>query len=128
MDPDDVRRSVPFTPDIGPHDAAALFWWARNSLFFSAPATGQSGWPYRRYFDLVNHPGVVMRRAHYDFVGRPIPATTSPKMWSPIRLDAAATSPQRRRAGRSARALLARLDASPGMRIDLRQDAAQAAS
>lgn len=126
MDPDDVEKiRTVYTPDIGPHDAAALFWWARNSLFFSRACHEDERVALCRYFDLVNHPGVVMRRA-YDFVGRPYPGDH-------ITQDVVTDSAGRGRdiplsdgVRDMCEALLARLDASPGMRIDLRQDAAQA--
>lgn len=59
-------------PDAGPHDAAALFWLARNSLFFSR---GLARDPRVRLCDydlLVTHPAAEVRRL-YDFIGRPYP-------------------------------------------------------
>ncbi|MFH2052593.1 MAG: sulfotransferase domain-containing protein [bacterium] len=59
-------------PDMPPHDAAALFWYARNSLFFSQGLDGDDRVRACSYDDLVTDPGTVMKAA-YRFVGRPYP-------------------------------------------------------
>lgn len=61
-----------YSPEMDPHDAAALFWYARNSLFFSRGFARDSRIRLCRYSDLVTCPGEVMARA-YDFIGRPYP-------------------------------------------------------
>ncbi|MBE0567174.1 MAG: sulfotransferase [Krumholzibacteria bacterium] len=57
---------------LGAHDAAVLFWWARNSLYFSLGLVSDPRVALCRYEDLVTSPAAVMRRA-YAFVGRPYP-------------------------------------------------------
>lgn len=64
-------RSV-YTPDLAPHDAAALFWWARNRLWFSRALDQDSRIALCSYDDLVGDPGGIMKQA-YGFIGRPYP-------------------------------------------------------
>jgi len=73
LDPRD-REAITdlYRPDMDPHDAAALFWYARNSLYFSRGYAGNERIRLCRYEDLVSTPGPVMA-AVYDFVGRPYP-------------------------------------------------------
>jgi hypothetical protein len=61
-----------YSPDLDPHDAAALYWYARNSLFFSRGFDQDPRIRLCRYGDLVTRPGAVMARA-YAFLGRPYP-------------------------------------------------------
>lgn len=59
---------------LRPSDAAALFWYARNSLLFT---TGMHEDPHLavcRYEDLVRVPAEVLR-AIYQFLGRPFPGS-----------------------------------------------------
>lgn len=42
--------------DIGPYDAAALFWFARNSLFFDQQLDANSDVVLLKYEDFVRHP------------------------------------------------------------------------
>lgn len=65
-----VRRAA--AGPLGAHDAAALFWWARNSLYFSLGLVSDPRVALCRYEDLVTSPAAVMRRA-YAFVGREYP-------------------------------------------------------
>lgn len=59
-------------PDMPPHDAAALFWYARNSLFFTQGLDRDDRVRACSYDDLVTDPRTVMQAA-YRFVGRPYP-------------------------------------------------------
>lgn len=69
-DRDTIRRL--YSPDMDPYDAAALFWYARNSLFFSRGYPADSRIRTCRYEDLVTNPAKVMAGI-YGFVGRPYP-------------------------------------------------------
>jgi hypothetical protein len=66
-----VRRF--FADDMNPYDAAALFWYARNQLFFDQ---GLDQDPRRamlcRYEDLAVDPAKMMKRV-YAFIGTPYP-------------------------------------------------------
>jgi hypothetical protein len=53
-----------FHSDMPPHDAAALFWWARNSLFFDLGLQQRSDVLLCRYEELVSDPDRVMRRLY----------------------------------------------------------------
>jgi len=57
---------------LSPWDAAALFWYVRNSLFFSRGYDDMSGIRTCRYSDLVTRPREVMAAA-YLFLGREWP-------------------------------------------------------
>lgn len=61
-----------YRDDLPGHDAAALFWYARNSLFFSNGFSTDPRVVPCRYGDLVTRPGPVMEAA-YMFLGRPYP-------------------------------------------------------
>lgn len=61
-----------YSPDMPPHDAAALFWYARNRLFFTRGLVDDKRVVLCRYEDLVTEPARVMS-AGYAFVGRPYP-------------------------------------------------------
>jgi len=61
-----------YSPDMDPNDAAALFWYARNSLFFSRNYPADSRIRLCRYEDLVTDPAFIMVEA-YGFVGRSYP-------------------------------------------------------
>jgi len=61
-----------YRPDLDPHDAAALFWYARNSLFFSGGFHEDDRIRVCRYSDLVTRPAEVMAEA-YRFIDRPWP-------------------------------------------------------
>jgi hypothetical protein len=53
---------------MDPHDAAALFWWARNSLFFDLRLDDRADVRLCSYEQLVSEPGASMRSL-YEFVG-----------------------------------------------------------
>jgi hypothetical protein len=61
-----------YSPDLGSYDAAALFWYARNSLFFSRGLVDDDRVLLCRYGDLVTRPGEIMKEI-YGFIGRPWP-------------------------------------------------------
>jgi hypothetical protein len=65
---DSVRAVVRkhYAPDMSPHDAAALFWWARNRLFFDLALDERSDVFLCEYEALVAAPAPVMRSI-YDF-------------------------------------------------------------
>jgi hypothetical protein len=73
LDEADVRRiREVYKPDLDPQDAAALFWYARNSLYFSRRFLGDPRVRTCRYGDLVSNPAETMKAA-YEFLGRPYP-------------------------------------------------------
>ncbi len=61
-----------YSPTMDPHDAAALFWYARNSLYFSHELEKEGRIALCRYGDLVTQPGSIMRQA-YSFIGHTYP-------------------------------------------------------
>ena len=61
-----------YKPDMDPHDAAALYWYARNSLYFSRSFDQDARIRVCRYSDLVTRPAKVIAQA-YGFIGRPYP-------------------------------------------------------
>ncbi|MFP4093951.1 MAG: sulfotransferase family protein [Cyclobacteriaceae bacterium] len=71
---DEVRALVShyYREDMSNFDAAALFWYARNSLFFEQDLANHPKVRMYRYSDLVMEPDVELR-ALYDFIGLPYP-------------------------------------------------------
>jgi hypothetical protein len=67
----DVLQEL-YSPDLPPHDAAALFWYARNQLFFSRGFVDDPRISLCCYEDLVSDPIRIMK-AGYGFAGRPYP-------------------------------------------------------
>ena len=65
-----IRRY--FAEEVEPLDAAALFWFARNRLFFELNLNKQPNVMLCRYEDLVQDPAGVMRQI-YDYVDRSYP-------------------------------------------------------
>ncbi|RMH01020.1 MAG: hypothetical protein D6706_02585 [Chloroflexi bacterium] len=61
-----------FAEDMPPLDAAALFWWARNRLFFELGLDMEPRVRLCRYEALGQQPAMVMREI-YAFVNRPYP-------------------------------------------------------
>jgi hypothetical protein len=53
-----------FRDDMPPHDAAALFWWARNRLFFDLGLDQRSEVLICRYEELVADPDRVMKHLY----------------------------------------------------------------
>ena len=61
-----------YSAEMTTNDAAALYWYARNSLFFSGGLAEDSRVKVCCYADLVTRPAVVMAAA-YQFIGRDYP-------------------------------------------------------
>lgn len=61
-----------YSPDMDPQEAAALFWYARNSLFFSRGFDKESRIMPCRYSELVTRPAEIMAAA-YRFIDFPYP-------------------------------------------------------
>jgi hypothetical protein len=57
-----------WSADMNPHDAAALFWYARNQLFFDLELANHPAVMLCQYEYLTQHPAAFMRRI-YDCVG-----------------------------------------------------------
>jgi len=67
----DVLASL-FREDMPPYDAAALFWWARNRLFFDLRLNERSDVFLCRYENLVSDPDRVMKH-FYRSIGVKFP-------------------------------------------------------
>jgi hypothetical protein len=61
-----------YSASMDPMDAAALFWWARNSLFFALGLDRRADVMPIRYESLVARPAEAMNSI-YHFAGRPFP-------------------------------------------------------
>lgn len=104
-----------YRPDLSALDAAALFWYARNSLLFENGLSADTRVRACRYEDLLGDPAGIMQ-AVYVFLERPWPgnriiADVEPAPACPPRpleLDPAVTE--------ACAGLLARLDALPRIR------------
>jgi Sulfotransferase domain len=72
--PEETRSVISrhYRPGMDPYDAAALFWWARTSLFFDLRLDERSDVRLCSYEQLVADPESSMRSL-YDFVGVPYP-------------------------------------------------------
>jgi Sulfotransferase domain len=57
-----------YSQDMNPNDAAALFWYARNQLFFDQDLANHPAVMLCKYEYLTHQPAAVMRQI-YDFVG-----------------------------------------------------------
>jgi hypothetical protein len=70
----ELRRTVSafYSPNMDPHDAAALFWFARNSLFFELALPHDDRILLCRYEDFVTEPEIETRRI-YSFLGVGVP-------------------------------------------------------
>ena len=70
----DVRETITkyFSEDMNLHDAAVLFWYARNSLFFDLGLDNAPRVFMCKYHDLVMQPGLMMRSV-YEHIGQPYP-------------------------------------------------------
>jgi hypothetical protein len=73
--PEEVHAVVEkhYAPDMSPYDAAALFWWARNRLFFDLGLDERPDVFLCEYEALVAAPRQVMRSI-YEFCGLDPPA------------------------------------------------------
>lgn len=74
---DYVRSMVTqhYSEAMSPYDAAALFWFARNQLFYELKLDQNSRMLMVRYEDLVTHPGKTMEKI-YQFLGARQPKQT----------------------------------------------------
>lgn len=71
----DVARRVVaehFSESMDPHDAAALFWWVRNTHFFDLGLADRPDLRTCRYEELVADPERILRGV-YRLMGRPFP-------------------------------------------------------
>jgi hypothetical protein len=64
-----------FSEDMSPYDAAVLFWWARNSIFFDLELEDHPRVMMCSYEDFVLDPENFVRRV-YQRLGQPYPATS----------------------------------------------------
>lgn len=64
-----------FSESMNPNDAAALFWFARNQLYFDLELAAHADVMLCRYEHLATEPSTLMRRI-YDFA-----AVTCPDLW-----------------------------------------------
>lgn len=72
--PESVRAIVRthFSEAMEPYDAAALFWFVRNSLFFEFNLAARRNILLCKYEDLALHPRQMVRRI-YNFLDHPFP-------------------------------------------------------
>lgn len=72
--PEHIRAVVQkhFSEDLSQQDAAALFWFVRNSLYFEQNLHGSKDVLLVAYRDLVQNPEMVVRRI-YGFLGLKFP-------------------------------------------------------
>ncbi|HKH42742.1 MAG TPA: sulfotransferase domain-containing protein [Solirubrobacterales bacterium] len=72
--PEDVRELVArhYSPDMNPFDGGALFWYARNRLFFDLHLAREERVLALKYEDLASEPLRSMRRV-YDLAGVAFP-------------------------------------------------------
>jgi len=61
-----------FAEDMNPYDAAALFWYARNSYFFDLGFSEHDNIRMCKYEELVREPAAMLRGI-YNFVSVPFP-------------------------------------------------------
>ena len=71
---DELRATVAanFSPDMDPHDAAALFWFVRNSWFFELNLPTNKQVMLCRYGNLVAKPAETVKNL-YGFLGHKFP-------------------------------------------------------
>jgi len=65
--------SANFSPDMDPHDAAALFWFVRNSWLFELKLEANARVMICSYEDLVAAPAATVKKL-YDFMGHKFPS------------------------------------------------------
>jgi len=63
-----------FSDDMNKYDAAALFWYARNNIYFDQKLFDSPDIMMCRYEDLVSDPDRILRRI-YQFIDRPYPGS-----------------------------------------------------
>jgi len=71
----EIRETIAghYRPDLDPMSVSALFWYARNSLYFQQELAAEPRACLMRYDDLVNDSMGVMEDV-YDWMERPFPA------------------------------------------------------
>ena len=79
--PDSIRQIVLtyFSETMNPYDAAALFWYVRNALFFELGLDSHPNVLACQYDELINDPKQTMEKI-YTFVHRPYPGSHILKM------------------------------------------------
>ncbi len=84
--PEAVRAFVRehFSEQMNPWDAAVLFWYARNALFFAQNLPEHPRVRLCRYADLVQQPQRVVPEL-YAWMGLPLPGS---RLWRQVRSDA----------------------------------------
>jgi len=110
----DVRELVRrlYRPDLTAECAAALFWYARNSLLFERGLDGDPRVRACRYEDLLRDPAGVMRSV-YGFIERPWPGERIVSDVEPASARAAASPALDPAIAGACAGLLARLEAVP---------------
>lgn len=101
-----------YRPDLPAHDAAALFWYARNSLLFDRGLAGDARVRLCRYEELLADPAGIMRGV-YGFVERPWPGARIVADVEPAPRRAPRPLDLEPRIADACLGLLARLDAAP---------------
>jgi hypothetical protein len=71
---DELREivSANFSPEMDPHDAAALFWFVRNNWFFELNLDTNARVMICSYENLVAAPATAVKKL-YDFIGHTFP-------------------------------------------------------
>jgi len=89
---DKLRTTVAdnFSPDMPPHDAAAMFWFVRNSWFFELGLENNDRAMTLSYERLVSEPENCVRSI-YEFLGSPFPGR---RILPPIHQDSAGQGAQ----------------------------------
>lgn len=74
---EDVRSVIRshFSSEMNPYDAAALFWYARNSFFFDHNLIAHPRVMLFNYESLVSNPDRMMDKI-YGFLGQPFPGSS----------------------------------------------------
>ncbi len=72
--PKDVREVIAkfYHVEMNPHDAAALYWYVRNSFLFELALDGDPRVMLCKYEDFVQAPAAKMQQI-YQFLDRPLP-------------------------------------------------------
>jgi hypothetical protein len=111
---DEARALVAslYRPDLGAHDAAALFWYARNSLLFERGLAADPRVRLCRYDELLAEPAGIMRGV-YGFVERPWPGKRIVADVEPAPAHAPRPLDLEPGIARACNDLLARLEAAP---------------
>jgi hypothetical protein len=111
---DEARALVAslYRPDLSAHDAAALFWYARNSLLFERGLAADPRVRLCRYDELLAEPAGIMRGV-YAFVERPWPGKRIVADVEPAPAHAPRPLDLEPDIARACNDLLARLEAAP---------------